>query len=263
MASSCRTNRPAFTLIELLVVISIIALLVAILLPALGSARQAAVMTQCTANVRSIGQSLHMYMADQEQYFPYSIYLENLTSGPWHYMDATLGRYMGGFGSAAEMWDSDMWVCPAMKGERPDRTTSWGVYAPNGAMMGYVASTGNYYGSSYSPGMIDSRFNGTHLNAKESNVNTPPSDTTVFLDGYRPFSWVPTSFNELGRVSGSHHPTPHFRQGDLNYGPPYLDNIVQGGKTCVVNLDGSGGAFGVDDYPPYYTAGLAGWQVQR
>ena len=116
----------AFTLIELLVVISIIALLVALLLPALSAAREQAQRGVCASNFRQMTVGVHAYSVDENGHLPslmngwYS--LMGLTDRNEHVQDRHTAiwasRYLSGGSWLSDPTDvPDVLVCPGLPGE--------------------------------------------------------------------------------------------------------------------------------------------------
>ena len=90
-------RRPGFTLIELLVVIAIIGILVALLLPAVQQAREAARRTQCKNNLKQLGLAIHNYL-DSHRFLPSSGAVSPQSPGqpPWSAQAALLPFLDGG-----------------------------------------------------------------------------------------------------------------------------------------------------------------------
>jgi prepilin-type N-terminal cleavage/methylation domain-containing protein/prepilin-type processing-associated H-X9-DG protein len=167
-ANSRRPN--GFTLIELLVVIAVIAILAALLLPALSKAKQQAILTNCKSNERQQLLAFTMYAHDNKDFLPD----DNGANQPWDLRDFS-GDYLSQSGAPYKVWYDPGTAQDFTDADYRSFWNSNGSETENDPILRVVGYSETLYGTmAYANGNLEF----------STNVNQKLTANPIVLDGH-------------------------------------------------------------------------------
>ena len=244
-------TRTGFTLVELLVVIGIIAVLLGILLPALGSARRQARSVKCLAALRELGNGFQMYSTDNRGYWPAAVHHSSSVDHPLpatveiRWADLIAG-YVGGervknYNDLVKVRQSSViWGCPEWRFAQENTETGSERLRPGYGMNYYLMYPESTSGKdlAYLNG-----GNGRYL--KQSEITKPTQralladDVSHVLQSTGTMSststWYPQSTSPAFHVDGARH-APSGTPAAKQYVMPYMNMLYCDGHAAVTSV---------------------------
>lgn len=235
--------RRAFTLIELLVVISIIALLIAILLPALAKARETTLELTCTTNVRSFSQAMFAYQADSGTLPAGAKQWEGSASryGGYNWYQTLMGTGEGGTISSGYMGDNvkiEVQRCPITMRNLPGFVTNDSGQSDTEQNRVYTYKYNEKLG-----GLRESIHNGSttqDLQPYSTDAVKDASSTVLLAEAMQPWSYNAAFFT----TNSSRAQAPLFRTA-REVAIPHIQGAISGtafvvGSVTVPGRNGTG-----------------------